>query len=324
MTRLFNCALVLRDHLWQRRDLAGKLAVIRGRVEQGSHPSWLPGTGEALHTGPMVLLDIRSPLGEQLAWLRDQNPDYLLSPASNLEALAGQSLRDGVSLPALRETRCYGEMPGADLARVVGEAWGVPLHDLYSAEETGTLALQCPDTGTYHLQEEHTRVEVLDEHDRPCAVGEVGRVVVTPLHNFAMPLVRYAIGDHAEVGEACLCGRGLATLRRIMGRQRNMMRLPGGGQRWPRLPGRLWQPREAVRRLQVAQIALDRLEVRLVSSRRLSPAEGDALLAGLRDTLNWEHRLQIVYRDDLAVGTDLKFEDFVNEMPATARGAPTS
>ena len=35
-----------------------------------------------------------------------------------------------------------------------------------------------------------------------------GRIVVTALNNFATPLIRYEIGDYAEVGEICSCGRG--------------------------------------------------------------------------------------------------------------------
>jgi phenylacetate-CoA ligase len=52
--------------------------------------------------------------------------------------------------------------------------------------------------------------------------------VVTPLHNFAMPLIRYAIGDYAEAGPPCACGRGLPVLARILGRARNLLTLPHG------------------------------------------------------------------------------------------------
>jgi len=60
-----------------------------------------------------------------------------------------------------------------------------------------------------------------------CA-GQVGRVVVTDLHNFATPLIRYDLGDYAEMADTCPCGRGLPALKRIMGRRRNMVRLPDG------------------------------------------------------------------------------------------------
>jgi phenylacetate-coenzyme A ligase PaaK-like adenylate-forming protein len=93
--------------------------------------------------------------------------------------------------------------------------WDVPLTDLYAADEAGCIALQCPDHEHYHVQSESVLVEVLDVEGRACAPGAVGRVVVTTLQNFAMPLVRYDIGDVAEAGDPCPCGRGLPVLRRI-------------------------------------------------------------------------------------------------------------
>jgi phenylacetate-CoA ligase len=99
---------------------------------------------------------------------------------------------------------------------MVEEAWGVPVIFIYSRAEIGVMALQCPQNDHLHVQSENVRLEVLDDDNMPCQPGETGRVVVTPLHNYQTPLVRYEIGDYAEVGEACSCGRGLPVLIRIL------------------------------------------------------------------------------------------------------------
>ena len=91
--------------------------------------------------------------------------------------------------------------------------------DIYSCTEAGYLAFSCPEQGNLHVQAESVIVEVLDRAGKPCAPGEEGEVVVTPLLNFAMPLIRYAVGDRAVVGEPCACGRGLPTLKTV-GRSR--------------------------------------------------------------------------------------------------------
>lgn len=59
--------------------------------------------------------------------------------------------------------------------------------------------------------------EAMREDGTPSAPDETGRVLVTPLHNLAMPLIRYDIGGAAEVGAPCPCGRGLPVLTRILG-----------------------------------------------------------------------------------------------------------
>ncbi len=72
-------------------------------------------------------------------------------------------------------------------------------------------------------------VEVLDEAGRPCRPGETGRVVITDLANFATPIIRYEIGDYAEVGRAeAFAGAASRCCNRILGRQRNLIMLPDG------------------------------------------------------------------------------------------------
>ena len=63
-------------------------------------------------------------------------------------------------------------------------------------------------------------LEILDEAGRPCGPGETGRVVLTDLHNFATPLIRYEIGDYAEAAGPCPCGRGLPVATRLRGQRR--------------------------------------------------------------------------------------------------------
>ena len=244
LTRFFWRCFTLRDHIWQRRDFSGKLAVIRyqeaGKAEppRGEHiREWGPGTSTLYRTGPAAILSIRTDTSTQAEWLQREAPAYLLSYPSNLMALAHHFESNGLSLPGLKEVATLGEALGDGLRAAVSRAWGVPLVDMYTSQEIGYIALQCPDNEHYHVQSENVIVEILDENDRPCAPGHSGRVVVTGLHNFAMPLLRYAIGDYAEAGASCSCGRGLPVINRILGRVRNMLVLPGGEQRWPTIRG---------------------------------------------------------------------------------------
>ena len=124
--------------------------------------------------------------------------------------------------------RTFGEILEPVCRATCQQVFGVKVVDMYSSQEVGYIALQCPEHEHYHVQAENLLVEVLAEDGRGCGPGEVGRVVVTTLHNFAMPLLRYDIGDYAEVGASCPCGRGLGVLTRILGRQRNLLVLPDG------------------------------------------------------------------------------------------------
>jgi phenylacetate-CoA ligase len=218
LTHLWWQVLMLRDHLWRRRDFDGTLASIRAGLEEREAQGWEPVTRMLAATGRSVALGLPASVDAQLEWLRRHAPDYLQTSPANAAALARASIEHGIRFPALREVRTSGEPVSAETRALCREAWGVPVTDLYGADEAGCIALQCPAHEHYHVQSESVLVEVLDAKDRSCSPGMVGRVVVTTLQNFAMPLVRYDIGDLAEVGDPCPCGRGLPVLRRIAGR----------------------------------------------------------------------------------------------------------
>ena len=140
--------------------------------------------------------------------------------------------------------------------------------------------------------------------------------MVTHLHNFAMPLLRYDIGDYAEVGEPCACGRGLPVLRRVLGRVRNMLVTEDGERYWPTFGQRAVFDVAPVLQQQFAQIARDTVEARLVVAAPLSAAQEAKIVERVRSRLPSGFRVTVAYRDALPRGPGGKFEDFVCEVGA--------
>ena len=316
-------SFALREELWHRRDWSAKVAVIRGagNATTGERlPNWGPPLAGIFATGPVSAFEIRSDIARQAEWLRSENPDYLLTFGTNVVFLCQEFRARGWSLPRLREVRTIGEVIEPETRRLCREVLGAGITDVYSCEEAGYLAFQCSGREHYHVQMEGVLLEVLDERGRTCAPGESGSVVVTPLHNFAMPFLRYELGDIAEAGEPCGCGRGLQVLTRMVGRARDMVRLPTGEKRF------VWQSTaklaeiEPILRYQVAQIALDELEVRLVAARPLTPAEEDAFRKAVIANLGYDFRFRFVYRNDIPRAAGGKYFVFRSELEAPASG----
>ena len=320
VTGMFFRAMNLRYHLWHGRDFSAKTAAIhalRGAsaraAETGESVSWVPG----YDSGPMVYFDVSRPVGEQLDWLRRQNPGYLLTYPSNLRALLRRCEETGERPDRLREVATMGEVLDPGVRAACETVWGVPVVDAYSAQEIGMIALQCPDRPHYHVQAECVLVEVLDDDGKPCAPGEVGRIVITALHNFATPLIRYEIGDYAEVGGACPCGRGLPVITRIAGRVHNMLTLPSGGQAWPvQFFSSELLAVAPVRQFQLVQRSLEEIEVRLVTARDLSEDEEAGLRELIGNRLGHGFRLRFVYVDEIPRLPSGKYEDFRSEVGA--------
>ncbi|MBT5049205.1 MAG: phenylacetate--CoA ligase family protein [Rhodospirillaceae bacterium] len=324
LNNLFLLANELRGHLWHQRDISKKLAVIRyyeksiAMAPDGQKgKNWGPSVGTIYaDAGPVVLLNIASKLKDQADWLVRQNPEYILSYPSNLQALGEYFENNGLALPALRQICTVSELVSDRLRETMRRVWGVQVKDVYSSEESGCLAQQCPDHDHYHVQSENIYLEVVDDDGAPCAVGQTGRVLITTLHNFATPLIRYEVGDYAELGPPCDCGRGLPVITRIHGRYRNRLALPNGSSEFPYL-GEYADYREittAIRQFQFIQHSIEEVEMKLVVVEDLTPEQETKIKELIVRCLGHPFRITLSYHDDIAKGAGGKFEEFVSKV----------
>jgi phenylacetate-CoA ligase len=142
---------------------------------------------------------------------------YTQSCAMWARFILDQGLRDWPDVPVL----CGAEAVLPQDRAVLARAFGPEIFETYGSRETMLLASECRAHDGMHLSEENLVVEVVDASGRPLGAGGTGDVVVTDLHNFGMPFIRYANGDVATMHDdaPCSCGRGLRRLRRVDGRR---------------------------------------------------------------------------------------------------------
>lgn len=317
VNHLFWLACTMREHLWWQRDLSGTLAVVRANLDQAiRQDNWGPPVSLLGPSGPAHAFAMDMGSDALLQRLQEVAADYLLIYPNVLQELLRLLQQQGGGLRNLRQIRCIGETLSPELREQTREVLGVEIADNYSSQEVGIIAIQCPDSGLYHLMAENLLVEVLDARGNPCGEGEIGEVVVSDLHNFATPLLRYALGDHAEVGGPCPCGRGLPTLRRLLGRSRNLLRYPDGSRRWPCGFDPFRQIAPAIRQFQMVQHSLEQLELRLVVSQPLSLQQQTALIQLIQQVLAYPFRVNFRYFPEcIPRGPGGKFEEFLCTLP---------
>jgi phenylacetate-CoA ligase len=312
-------ALNLRDHVWHQRDFSKTLAVIRPRIaaratDEASPDGWGHPTSILFNTGPCFRLPIDTDLSVQIDWLIRHDPEYLLTYPTNLSGLITRFETAGARLGRLRQVRTMGETVPAELRERCRNVLGARLIDSYSSEEVGAIALECPESGLYHVHAESLIVEVLDPTGHPVGPGKIGRVVVTDLQNFATPLIRYELRDHAEVGLACPCGRGLPTLSRILGRRRNMVVLPTGERYWPLVGFYRYRAIADVLQYQLVQHSLDEVEMRIATpTGALSQSQEQQLARIVQESLHHPFRVRFsCFEGELPRAAAGKFEEFVS------------
>jgi phenylacetate-CoA ligase len=323
--------LVVRDHEWQARDFGATWMALlrdseRDAAKQGPlrrMANWGGPLPAIYPTGPGLFLDYRAPVAELLANIISERPAYLVTFPSLLRELLCEGQATGRRPQGLREVRTTGEALSLELRDLAIAAWSEagrpPLRvtEAYSSAEFGAIAIPCLEHNALHVQAEGVHLEILRPDGSPCDIGEEGQVVLTSLHNFAMPLIRYEITDRAILGTPCACGRTLPVLAAIPGRARDMLTLPDGQRRFPFYGHRTIMKDDAIMsaivQQQAVQTALDEVEIRLVVRRPLTAAEEKFIIDTATTALGGAHWVRLAYRSEIPRGPGGKFAEFTNE-----------
>jgi phenylacetate-CoA ligase len=319
-------AFYLRDLEWSGLDPTGAMAAIRPTLKSGAEldrllrgermAAWQPVLRPLIEMGPLYGMDIAQDPRRQLEWLGEVNPDYLLSHASNLGLLAGLLLDRPRRFPRLRAVQAISETLTDEDREKIEAAFGAPVKNLYSCAEAGYLASPCPQGHGLHVHAENVLLEVLDDAGRPCAPGEAGRVVLTVLHGFLAPFVRYEIGDLVTPAPGrCPCGRGLPLLTGVLGKRRPLFRLANGA--WKHSSG-LVHALSAVgghHQHQAVQKAIDHVVVRVVPNRDWTTGHLHAIRTAVREFLEVPVRVDVEVRERLELPRGGKLQSMVCEVP---------
>jgi len=179
--------------------------------------------------------------------------------------------------------------------QVIEEVCGIKVTNRYGCEEVSLIACECEQHHGMHLNADHNIVEFLRDDGTPCRPGEDGRIVVTELINFGMPMIRYEVGDRGVPSDrVCPCGRGLPLMEHVTGRVADFLVAVDGHKvagisiienTLTRLPG--------IQQMQVVQEEARLLQVSLVPGPDYGPDTESQLILSLREYLGAEVVVQV-------------------------------
>ena len=157
---------------------------------------------------------------------------------------------------------------------IIEERFQTKVFDGYGHAERVTFSSECEEHRGHHLYAEYGATEITDEDGNALPAGQVGLMVGTSLHNFAMPLIRYVCGDVAVMSDdECPCGRSLPMLGNLTSRAGDILVTPSGGMVPPKMISWIVKFLEGVRTWQVIQERPDELRVLVVRDKPVDEAE---------------------------------------------------
>ncbi len=316
MATIATRSVTQRMYRWHGFDMAGTYAGIRSYAQQeAAFPGMLRkrGWNDFNPDAPFYSLSVDTPIDKQLDWLRMIRPNYLNTYPSVVAELARQALAQK-NAPRFDHVLTAGEVVTEEIRNLCTEAFGAQIVDSYGCQEFGKIAVQCEHAqGRLHICTSNVMVEVLDDNDRQVLPGGTGRVVVTSLYNYAMPFIRYEIGDYVTLADGpCPCGRSGPTIAQVHGRRRNMIVLPNGDRRW--VAGRTLSELShilAARNLRLVQKTSQLLEIQYEATSEVSPDIDGRLTQVLQRAVHPSLSARSMAVAKLARSASGKFEDVV-------------
>lgn len=198
----------------------------------------------------------------------------------------------------------------------IERAFGCRVFDYLGSAERAIFAGECPEHRGLHLFDEYGVTEVLDDRGRPVPDGVAGRLVVTSLHNFAMPLIRYEIGDLSGIAtEPCPCGRPLPLLLPVTTKAEDLVVLPDGRFISGSVLTHPFKPMTRIRESQIVQERPDLIRVLVVPRPGYDGRDERRLVDALRERLGAGVGVRVERVPAIPRGPRGKFRWVISKVP---------
>jgi len=237
--------------------------------------------------------------------INSYKPELIRGYAVSLYELCRYAERKGIEVHTPRFVVSSAETLTAEMRQEIEKIFRTKVYNFYGSRETNNLAGECGE-GLMHILAFHNYIEMLNDGNESVQEGDEGRIVVTNLHNYSMPFIRYDIGDMAVLGpEKCKCGNPLPTLKEVTGRISDYFVKDNGT--IILLPTHLFFFKDWAKAFQIIQEDYKRVRILVVLS--------DKVMVNESEKTDIEDKIKLLMGDDCQV-----VWDFVDEIPKTAQG----
>lgn len=216
---------LLESLKWRRITAPSTVSDIRGLVESQVifRRMVLPSVWQTALVQPPEVLN------RCLKQIHEYRPAVVKAQAVYLYLLAVHILDNGLRPPEIGKcVMPMGSLLSPVMKRTVECAFDRPVFQDYGCAELGGIAAECNHGDGHHPFHSLFRVEVV-KNGRPTRVGELGKILLTDYYSYAMPFIRYEIGDVARIlpGD-CRCGSASPRFQ-VEGRIEDCLMDSGGG-----------------------------------------------------------------------------------------------
>lgn len=251
-----------------------------------------------------------------LQQLNDERPKLIVAYVQALYELAQFATREQITVvPQEAIVTSAGTLYPA-MRATIESVFRCPVFDRYGSREVGDIACECEQHAGLHVFPFGNYVEIVDEAGEVVPDGVEGDIVVTNLNNYAMPLIRYRIGDRGVMARAggCACGRSGQILQRVSGRSVDVFLKRDGTHVDGVYFFHMLRSRDWVRQFQIVQADYDRVIFRVAPQGDPRPEELEDIAWETRLVMGEDCRVDFEFVDDIAPSASGKFRFTISEV----------
>lgn len=243
-------------------------------------------------------------------------PPFLKGYSSGLYLLAEYCLRTGRNWDFIIAVMASSDMVTPKQRAITQQAWNCEVFDRYGMGEEIAAAAECREHNGYHIDMVRCLVEVVNEAGQHLTDAP-GEVIGTCLTNYAMPLIRYAVGDRASLTEhICRCGIESMMLATVEGRSAEVLKTRKGRQVSASALGLMVMGIDCIKEAQFVVTSPSSLIVHVVRSTGYKTSDEILFLRRLQSQLDDSMSVQIHYVDHIPRQPNGKFRLVISEMDA--------
>ncbi len=204
---------------------------------------------------------------------------YLVSPSRYIDVLMSNGGLDLIRTLGIKLWLHVSDYRDPEIVAAL-QSIGVPSLSNYSAAELGMIAVECGKCpGHFHVAHSNVIVESDDTTAAEFEGVTLGRLLVTHLHSYATPIIRYDIGDFGRLEQSCRCGHDGPVISSIYGRGKHFLRRPDGNLLPFYVSTRALLRAARFSECRVTQPQIDRIVVEIGGRESLTPEETAAVKA---------------------------------------------
>ena len=198
---------------------------------------------------------------------------------------------------------------------LIHEVFNCPVINQYGSREVGDIAASCPKNEGLHIFEYSHIVEILDANLEPVAAGEQGDVYVTSLISYAMPIIRYRIGDTAvQSDKRCSCGRGFKLIGHITGRSSDHFKALNGSRIHGEYFTHVFYFQDWGETFQVIQEKEDLIQIFIVKARDPKQDQLDKIAEEVRAVMGEECKIRMTFVEQIPRSPSGKFRYTISKV----------